>query len=190
MIRLHIVLLVALLVSCTSVQEENAIDASTKGLVLVNGVLELEGRPFTGKLLSWYSDQILKSEIVYKEGKKHGSEKYWFENGELAQERYYVDGLKSGIHKAWWGPDRPKFVYHFNNQGAFHGEVKEWYRSGQLYMSFNYNHGKENGSQRLWKMDGTIKANYEVVNGERFGLIGLKKCNGVRDPLSKSLVNN
>ena len=28
----------------------------------------------------------------------------------------------------------------------------------------------------MWKDDGTIKANYEVVNGERFGLIGLKKC--------------
>jgi antitoxin component YwqK of YwqJK toxin-antitoxin module len=43
-------------------------------------------------------------------------------------------------------------------------------------MDFNYKNGKETGSQRLWKPDGSIKANYEVVNGERFGLIGLKKC--------------
>ena len=43
-------------------------------------------------------------------------------------------------------------------------------------MSFHYKNGKEVGSQRLWKADGSIKANYEVVGGERFGLIGLKKC--------------
>ena len=43
-------------------------------------------------------------------------------------------------------------------------------------MFFNYKKGKESGSQRLWKTDGSIKANYDVVNGERFGLIGLKKC--------------
>ena len=28
----------------------------------------------------------------------------------------------------------------------------------------------------MWKYDGTIQANYEVVNRDRFGLIGLKKC--------------
>ena len=58
----------------------------------------------------------------------------------------------------------------------YHGNVKEWYSNGQLYRDFNFNNGKEVGSQKLWKLDGTIKANYEVVKGERFGLIGLKKC--------------
>ena len=43
-------------------------------------------------------------------------------------------------------------------------------------MSFNYINGKEAGKQLLLKSNGNIKANYEVVNGERFGLIGLKKC--------------
>ena len=64
----------------------------------------------------------------------------------------------------------------FNEKGEFHGVVKEWYKSGQIFRDFNYAEGKELGSQRMWKNDGTLKANYEVVNGERFGLIGLKKC--------------
>ena len=33
----------------------------------------------------------------------------------------------------------------------------------------------------LWDLNGNIKANYEVINGERYGLIGLKKCFTVFD---------
>ena len=71
---------------------------------------------------------------------------------------------------------RNDFEYHFNKKGEFHGIVKEWYKSGQIFRDFNYFAGKELGRQRMWKYDGTIKANYEVVNRDRFGLIGLKKC--------------
>ncbi len=110
---------------------------------------------------------------------KHGVEKLWYENGVLAQERFYRKGFKSGIHKGKWDNKQNKFEYHFNDKGEFHGIVKEWYKSGALYMSFNYLDGKENGIQKLWKLDGAVKANYEVVKGERFGLIGLKKCYSV-----------
>lgn len=57
-------------------------------------------------------------------------------------------------------------------------------------MSFNYENGNENGRQQLWKVDGTIKANYEVVHSERFGLIGLKKCNNVSDSEIGEIVKN
>ena len=43
------------------------------------------------------------------------------------------------------------------------------------FRDFNYINSKETGSQKLWYETGKIKANYEVINGERFGLIGLKK---------------
>ena len=33
----------------------------------------------------------------------------------------------------------------------------------------------------IWDLDGNIKANYEVINGERYGLIGLKKCFTISD---------
>jgi antitoxin component YwqK of YwqJK toxin-antitoxin module len=36
--------------------------------------------------------------------------------------------------------------------------------------------GKEEGTQKAFKSDGRIKANYTVINGERFGLIGMKRC--------------
>lgn len=149
---------------------------SNESLELHNGVLKFEDHPFTGKLIAHFPDGNLKSEVYYKHGLKEGSEKQWYVDGKLALERFYVEGIKQSIHKSWWDNGNLKFEYHFNDKGEFHGIVKEWYEDGILFRDFNYENGKETGSQRLWKPDGSIKANYEVVNGERFGLIGLKKC--------------
>lgn len=145
-------------------------------LILENGVLFYRTHPFSGTIVSNYSKKLPKYQAQYKDGKKHGPEKKWFSNGVLAEERFYTDGFKTGLHRSWWEGGGPKFQYYFNDTGAFHGEVKEWYPSGQLFRSFNYLNGQEVGRQRLWKLDGAIKANYEVVNNERYGLIGLKKC--------------
>ena len=45
--------------------------------------------------------------------------------------------------------------------------------------NFNFIEGVEDGPQKLFKLNGAIKANYIVVNEERYGLIGLKKCYSV-----------
>ena len=185
---IYILVLTIVFTSCNNIKTIVSIDSLNSELELVNGILKLSNNPFTGRLTANYVNKNLKSEVFYTDGKKNGSEKYWFENGDLAQERFYINGFKSGIHKGWWKSANPKFVYHFNDRGAYNGEVKEWYRSGQPYMSFNYENGKEKGSQRLWKMNGTIKANYEVVNGERFGLIGLKKCSNVSNSMNSEIV--
>jgi antitoxin component YwqK of YwqJK toxin-antitoxin module len=168
-----------LFTSCNLIDQDVVLESLDINLVLVNGVLTWNEKPFTGKLIERFSLQGVKSEIMYVEGKKHGYEKHWFENGDLAMERYYANGFKTGVHKAYWEDGIPKFKYHFNDKGEFHGSVKEWYKTGNAFMSFNYINGKEEGSQKLWKMDSNIKANYEVIHGERFGLIGLKKCYNV-----------
>ena len=155
---------------------ETYVEVSNPFLSLNNGVLFHEKLPFSGILVSYYSEEQLKSEVHYYNGKKHGQEKKWYANKDLAEVRYYTNGNKSGTHEAWWPNGNKKFDYHFNNKGEYHGNVTEWYRAGQTFKAFNYINGKEVGSQKLWQNDGRIKGNYEVVNGERFGLIGLKKC--------------
>ncbi len=162
-------------VSCQK-QDNLVIDASHEHLKLNNGVLVLEDQPFTGKLVNKFPNGNLQSEVFYKKGLKEGKERQWYADGKLNVERFYDRGIKTGIHKSWWENGSLKFEYHFNDRGEFDGIVKEWYESGLQFKDFNYKKGKEVGSQKLWKPDGRIKANYEVVNGERFGLIGLKKC--------------
>ncbi|WP_242157736.1 toxin-antitoxin system YwqK family antitoxin [Aestuariivivens sediminis] len=166
--------------SCRDNTSLSYVDASNGGLKLENGVLFYHKKPYTGHLVSKYLDESPKSDIEYKDGRKIGFERHWYSDGRLSEERHYTKGIKTGIHKSWWKDGRPKFEYHFNEKGEFHGVVKEWYKSGRLYRYFNYTRGQEDGPQHLWKSDGTIKANYHVVHGERFGLIGLKKCYTVK----------
>lgn len=156
-----------------------SLNTSSPNLQLDNGVLLYNNHPFNGNLIDYHHDGGIKSDIQYVDGRKNGYEKHWFSDESLAVERYYTKGLKTGIHKAYWKSGFLKFEYHFNEKGEYHGNVKEWYKTNILYRDFNYINGKEAGKQRLWKSNGTIKANYEVVNGERFGLIGLKKCKTV-----------
>ncbi|GAA3598339.1 hypothetical protein GCM10022396_14490 [Flavivirga amylovorans] len=149
---------------------------TNKDLELINGIVFFNKVPLIGNIVSHYEDHKVKSDIQYAQGKKHGYEKHWYEDGSKKIERYYFEGFKTALHKGWWEDGKLKFEYYFNKQGEYNGRVKEWYKTGQLFRDFNYLEGKEVGSQRLWKIDGTIKANYKVVHGERFGLIGLKKC--------------
>ena len=155
------------------------IEASNEKLNLENGILFYNDMPFTGDLVTYYGNNILKSDIEYADGRKHGLEKHWYESSTRAIARYYKKGLKSGLHQGWWENGKLKFEYYFNNNGEYNGSVKEWDESGLLIMYFNYKDGKEIGNQRLWKSDGSLKANYEVIEGERYGLIGLKKCYAV-----------
>jgi len=156
-------------------------DASSKELSLRNGILYDGIEPFTGHLFNKYPSGKKRSEISYVNGRKDGFERQWYEDGSMAVERFYSEGTKIGLHRSWWENGQTKFEYHFNDAGEYNGEVVEWYASGQIYKAFHFVDGKEAGSQRLWREDGRIKANYEVVSGERFGLIGLKKCYTVNE---------
>ncbi|MEC3908344.1 hypothetical protein VOI54_15040 [Tamlana sp. 2201CG12-4] len=171
----YIILLVGFCYACKPVIEHELVNTDER-LKLVNGVMFFNEAIFNGNILSYYKNGVLKSDVQYIDGRKHGYEKQWHTDASLREERYYKNGFKSGIHKGWWRDKTLKFEYHFNEKGEYEGRVREWYKTGQLFRDFNYVSGKEVGRQRLWKVDGTIKANYEVVNQERFGLIGLKKC--------------
>ena len=107
---------------------------------------------------------------------KNGSEKNLYNNGNIKMDRSYLNGIKTGIHKGWWKNKKLKYRYEFDNKGRYEGNVEEWYENGQKLKKFNFTMGRENGKQMLWDLNGNVKANYEVINGERYGLIGLKKC--------------
>ncbi|CAZ97394.1 hypothetical protein Q4603_20625 [Zobellia galactanivorans] len=171
------------LFSCS--REDLVVDKASAELELVNGVLYYQGKPFNGLLVSKYDASTFKMKSEYVEGRKQGYEKQWYPNGQLSQSRMYSEGIKTGKHLAWWEDGTPKFIYRFNEKGEYDGNRKEWYRNGNLILDFNYSNGKEAGSQRMWTDNGKIRANYTVKNGDRFGLIGLKKCYNVNADLNE-----
>ena len=145
-------------------------------LHMQNGVLYHQKSKFTGILKSFDPVNLTNNTVGYLHGRKEGEERKLFQNNELAELRFYRGGVKIGTHKSWRANRQQKFEYSYNNSGMYHGVVKEWYPDGQLLKEFHYFDGKEVGTQKMWASNGDIKANYTVVGGERFGLIGLKKC--------------
>ena len=108
-------------------------------------------------------------------GKKMERKKTGIKMGKL-NDKTIQNGIKVNVHKGWWENRNLKYRYIFDDKGRYNGKVEEWYVTGQKLREFNYTNGLENGKQKLWDLNGKIKANYEVINGERYGLIGLKNC--------------
>ena len=148
-------------------------------LELKNGVLFYNHLLFNGVLKSFDEVNQTYNVTSYVSGKKDGEERKLFQNDSLAEIRFYKEGKKVGIHKSWFENGQQKFEYPYNQKGFYQGALKEWFPNGQLIREFNYVDGKESGTQKMWLENGNIKANYTVVDGERFGLIGLKKCYSV-----------
>ncbi len=170
-------LLLTLLFSCSKETEiEQIVKYDEENFQLKQGVLFYNNLPLTGKLITNNKKSGLQSEVQYKKGKKEGEEIVKYADGKLYEQRFYEKGIKTGIHKGWWNNGNIRFEYHFNNGGEYNGEVKEWYTNGQLMKFFHFINGKEKGSQKMWQSNGKIRANYVAKNGDRFGLIGLKKC--------------
>lgn len=170
------------LLSCN--KKDLVIDSSESenSIVLKNRLLIFEDELFSGEIIAFYdADKTMqKSSCFYLNGQKNGAEQIWHSNGQMSSLRVYLKNVKAAKHKGWWSNGKKKFEYVFNNEGAYSGIIKEWFETGQLYREFNYVNGQEEGSQKMWKLNGDIRANYVVKNGERFGLIGMKKC----DPVS------
>lgn len=117
-------------------------------------------------------------------GVEEGFQKKWYPNHQLAEDRFYINGKKEGTHQGWWPDGKQKFYFSVVGD-EYEGEFKEWYSSGLLGKDFHYVNGKEEGSQRLWWDNGTVRANYVVRNGKKYGLIGLKTCVNPYDSIIK-----
>ncbi|SEB43303.1 hypothetical protein SAMN04489761_0683 [Tenacibaculum sp. MAR_2009_124] len=149
---------------------------SKESFSLINGVLFFQNEKFSGKLSSYDPVNFTSNLIEYCDGKKNGKEIKKYNTNELAEERFYKEGVKTGVHRGWWENGNQKFEYHFNASGEYHGIVKNWYKTGKMFKFFNYRDGREEGSQKMWQSNGKIRANFVTKKGERYGVIGLKKC--------------
>lgn len=125
--------------------------------------------------------QLVKS---YFNGLEEGLQQEWYSNKQLTEQRFYINGKKEGLQQGWWQNGKQKFIFTAADD-QFIGEVKEWTVTGLLYRDFNYVNGREEGSQKMWWENGTIRANYVIKNGKKYGLLGLKICKNPYDSINK-----
>tara|TARA_B100000809_G_scaffold249300_2_gene280462 strand:+ start:31932 stop:32477 length:546 start_codon:yes stop_codon:yes gene_type:complete len=176
--RLIILIFAIINVSCE--KETLIVESISENISFKKNVLFYKGNAYSGVLVVRYKNQELREKRNYKKGLLHGDQIVWYADGEKGSVRFYTSGVKTGIHQGWWQNGKKKFEFHFNKKGEHDGISNEWFEDGTAFKFFHYKNGKEEGSQKMFKPNGNIRANYVVVQGDRFGLIGLKKC----DPVS------
>ena len=172
-------IIIFIVVSNSCNHRELIVEGNSKDLSFEKNILLYKGKEYSGMLVVRYDTEDIKEERNYKNGLLHGNQIKRYVTGVIYSNRYYSKGVKIGIHKGWWLNGNKKYEFHFNSEGQHHGVSNEWFQDGTPFKLFNYKNGKEEGSQKMFKYNGDIRANYVVVKGDRFGLIGLKKCDAV-----------
>lgn len=144
----------------------------------------VKGSKFSGFLYQYHSKTIDTFSIQgYYKGLKEGVSKKWYRNHKLMELRYFSEGKKNGLQVAYWNNGNKRFEYVAKND-AYKDEMKEWDEKGMLIHLAHYNkNGQEEGVQKLWYSNGKIRANYVIIDGKRFGLLGTKNCVNVSDSI-------
>ncbi|WP_448700777.1 toxin-antitoxin system YwqK family antitoxin [Mucilaginibacter sp. AW1-3] len=164
-----------LLCGCTQQRGTLKVTMSDTGFSRHGDLLLYHHQLFSGVSFSLYPSGDTARRVEYVNGKQDGWLRWWYPNKQLDQCRLFVDGKKQGIHRGWWPNGQTKFEYHFTDD-EHNGELKEWGANGKMFRFFHYKMGHEEGSEKMWWEDGRVRANYVIINGEKFGLFGQKLC--------------
>lgn len=176
-------LLILLVCSCNRPKESipnTYLLRSAAGISVKNDIVFLDNKKYSGFLLEISPTHDTLSAEGYINGMLSGVCKKWYPNNRLKEEREYIDGKKNGRQVAYWENGRKRFEFTAKND-AYEGEFKEWGEDGHLFHLANYVNGQEEGAQKMWYNNGKIRANYVIIKGKRYGLLGTKNCKNVSD---------
>ena len=191
--QLLFILFVFFLYNCSNGKEEKIVikksipriyvEGNTTGLQKIQDIVYYNNKRFDGYVYEMYNAKDTSFVKSYLNGLEEGTHKKWYPNKQLSEERFYHSGKKEGIHKGWWDNGKKQYEYQISND-EYTGEFKEWNSDGLLIKFFHYKNGQEDGSQKLYYENGSIRSNYVIVKGRRFGLLGTKNCRNVKESLS------
>ena len=118
-------------------------------------------------------EEVLGELVIYKK---------YYPNKQLMEYREYRNDMKNGKQIAYWDNGKTRFDFIAKND-AYEGEMREWDYNCKLFHLAHYKEGHEEGVQKLWYENGKIRANYVIIKGRRFGLLGTKNCKNVSDSI-------
>jgi len=151
-------------------------DAASVVSMTRGGVLYANGLPYSGYLFSLYPQSTDTAFVGgYVNGKAEGQHREYYPGGNPNSVRTFQQGRKEGQYMAWWYNGRPKLIYLFEND-EYEGLCSEWAENGVIVRQMNYHLGREQGKQQAWDSEGKQLANYEVRNGRKYGITGVKGC--------------
>ena len=156
---------------------------SDKNISINNDVVFLKDKKYSGFLYALNPDSKDTVSLEgYSNGLLHGRSRKWYVNKQIFEDRTYTMGEKNGKQTSWWENGNKQFEFYAKND-KYEGELKEWAFDGKLMHLAHYKDGQEEGIQQLWYENGKIRANYVIINGKRYGLLGTKNCKNVSDSI-------
>lgn len=163
--------------------DKQSIAKNTPNLIVKNDTVFFKGKKHEGAIYELNPTTADTLEVaMYSNGVLHGLNKKWYSKTQLMEERHYEKGQKHGKQIAYWENGNKKFEFTAKND-VYEGELKEWTVDGKLIHLANFKNGQEEGTQKLWYDNGKIRANYVIIKGKRYGLLGTKNCKNVSDSI-------
>ncbi|MFC1742613.1 toxin-antitoxin system YwqK family antitoxin [Candidatus Riflebacteria bacterium] len=135
-------------------------------VLFFSGCISCGGPPKDGNYKEYWPDGKIKIETNYKNGKKHGIEKWWWEeNGNLGSFSNYKNGRKNGIHRYY---HRTGVLYYeaTYKDGKLHG-IENWYEAGRLDKEVPYKDGEPHGIEKYYNTDNKVIKRIYWENGEK-----------------------
>jgi hypothetical protein len=155
-----------------SVAREDIIPVAS--LKVDNGLHTLGGSAFTGMALEKEADGG-RTYTLYAAGKAHGYAYSLWPSGGLRDVRQLKSGILDGEQLGFYVDG--KIAYHQRyKDGQYEGEQREWHPNGYPYKRRFFKDGQEDGTQQVWRPNGRLVVNYELRDGEPYGLLGTEAC--------------
>jgi antitoxin component YwqK of YwqJK toxin-antitoxin module len=194
MLKISTLVLLILVCSCSNNKQQRVSDKQEQRVykyvqntspyfLVTNDVVTFKGENFTGCMYAL--DSLTKDTLYiaeYSDGLLHGRSKKWYAGKQLMEERFFSRGRKNGKQTSYWQNGNKRFEF-VAKDDAYEGELKEWSIDGNLIHLANFKKGQEEGTQKLWYDNGKIRANYVMLQGKRYGLLGTKNCRNVSDSI-------
>jgi uncharacterized protein len=167
---------------------------SLESLENVNEVMFHKGAPFTGHAVDFFPDKVKKQEMYFEQGLLHGLKTEYFEGGMIVRSKllfnngkrdglfyyyhpngkvkltgkYIQDELDSVVN-AFYDNGKPKYTYHYK-MGVKQGESLTYFYNGNLEQKVNLVNGVPSGFMRNYYEAGNIRQESFYTNGIRNGM--------------------
>ena len=89
----------------------------------------------------------------------------YYPNGKVCEQGYWKGNRWVGEYKFFYDNGKPKYIWHYDEDGLREGVQKYFYRNGNLMLVGNWKKGQEQGKMREYYSNGVIKRLTEWRNG-------------------------
>ncbi len=142
-------------------------EARMEDLELREGVLlrRLDGRPFSGKVVSRDPNGPLRSASMVVGGRLHGLSEGWHANGMIQVRETFVAGRSEGV-RTKWRHDGSRESEAGIRGGRLHGRFVRWDAEGRPTEEAWFVDGLPAGEARQWHPDGSLKSWCRLEDGK------------------------